>query len=258
MPISLHDQFILVTENGKRFYLSLSKTEQTHHIPSLGSVSSDFFFDKEYGIPFRIGMHRALALPPTLGDRVATLKRKAQLITPKDIAPILFYGDIRSKQKVLEAGTGSGAMTLALASTVAPDGNVVSYDIREDFSSFARENLRTHGLDHIVRFVVADVNEGIDETDFDRAVVDIPEPWPALPELHAALKVGGVLVLYLPTTNQIIRSLEALKELPFVDIRVVDVTEREHKPNEKAFRPENLQLVHTGYLLFARKVEEGF
>ena len=150
------------------------------------------------------------------------------------------------------------AMTLALARTVGPEGKVVSYDIRKDFSSFARDNLRTHGLESLVRFVVADVNEGIDEEDFDRAVVDIPEPWPALPKLHAALKVGGVLVLYLPTTNQIIRSLEALKELPFVDLRVVDVTEREHKPNAKAFRPENLQLVHTGYLLFARKVEEGF
>ena len=258
MPISLNDQFILVTESGKRFYLSLDKAEKPHHLPSLGSVNSDFFFDKEYGVPFRIGMDRAMALPPTLSDRLAVLKRKAQLITPKDIAPILFYGDIRGGQKVLEVGTGSGAMTLALARTVGPEGKVVSYDIRKDFSSFARDNLRTHGLESLVRFVVADVNEGIDEEDFDRAVVDIPEPWPALPKLHAALKVGGVLVLYLPTTNQIIRSLEALKELPFVDLRVVDVTEREHKPNAKAFRPENLQLVHTGYLLFARKVEEGF
>jgi len=258
MPITAHDQIILLTENEKRFYLSLNKPDQVHQLPSLGSVASDFFFDKEYGVPFMIGMHRVVALPPTLPDRLATIKRKAQLIIPKDISAILFHGDIRSGQKVLELGTGSGSMTLALASAVAPDGEVVSYDIREDFSSFARENLKRYGLDHVVRFVVRDVNEGIGETDFDRAVVDIPEPWPVLPELHLALRVGGILTLYLPTTNQIISSLEAMKKLPFVDLRVIDVTEREYKTSERAFRPENLQLVHTGYLLFARKVKEGF
>jgi len=256
MPIQLKDSFVLINKRGKKFFLQLKESEEWHHLGSMGALSTSFFLDKEYGVPFQIEGSKVVALPPTLQDRLLTIKRKAQIITSKDIAPILFYCDIKKGQKVLEIGTGSGAMTLALASSVSPDGKVVSYDLRKDFSSFARKNLERNGLEHLVEFVVGDVNKEKGEEEFDRCVVDIPEPWNILEAIHRLLKTGGILAIYLPTANQVIGTLEAMKELPFFEVRVIEVTEREYKVNERAFRPENLQIVHTGYLIFARKIKE--
>ncbi len=254
MTIRQGDQLILVNSKGKRFFLSLDEPGKTHRLPGLGSLASDFFFDKEFGQPFKLGMDTVMALPLTLEGELQTIKRKAQIITPKDAAAVLFFGDIRPGQRVLEVGSGSGAMTLALARAVSPGGEVCSYDIREDFSDFARQNTKAHGLEDVVTFRVRDIFEGSADGVFHRIVVDIPQPWPSLPQLYDAMETGGVLTLYLPSANQVIQTLEHLEGLPFMDIRVMCSDLREYKANAKAFRPENQQLVHTAYLVFARKV----
>ena len=258
MQIQLNHHLVLLAEGDKRFHLVLSNPQQNHNLPGLARVSTAFFLDKEYGVPFMVGMKQAIALPPTLDDRPTTLRRKAQMIVPKDVCSILYHADIGPGQLVVELGSGSGAMSIALAQTLGSKGRLVSYDIREDFSNFASENVRKAGLGDTVQFKVGDAREGIDEEEVDRVMVDIPDPWEALPHIHKALKLGGILCLYLPSANQVIRALEALEQLPFVDTRVITSYQQEHKANHKAFRPDNLQLVHTAYLIFARKVEKGF
>jgi tRNA (adenine57-N1/adenine58-N1)-methyltransferase len=174
---------------------------------------------------------------------------------PKDIGYILLKLSVMPGARVLEAGTGSGGLTLALARAVGPHGRVYSYEQRADILRLARHNLDALGLLDSVDFKLQDIGEGFDETDVDALFLDVRRPWAYLSQTAAALKDSGFFGSIVPTTNQVtelLRGLEALQT--FGHIEVEEITLRPYKAVPNRLRPVDRMVAHTGYLIFARKV----
>jgi len=187
-------------------------------------------------------------------DKLQGLKRKAQIILPRDAAQIIMNCSIETGHKVLEAGIGPGSLTIALATTVAPDGKIFSYDKREDFIEHSMKNLNMAELDKYVTTKVKDVTTGIDEKDLDAIVLDIPNPWDAIYHAYKALKPGGYLCTYSPLSTQVEKTVEEIKKHGFIEVKTMENIQREIVVSENGIRPSFDMLGHTGYLTFARKV----
>jgi tRNA (adenine57-N1/adenine58-N1)-methyltransferase len=161
---------------------------------------------------------------------------------------------IEPGQAVLEAGIGSGSLTIALASAIGQGGKIISYDIREEFIDHAMKNLRQAGLTKNVATKLKDVTEGIDEQDIDAVILDIPNPWAAVGHAWKALKVGGYLGTYSPLISQVEQTVNAIKLYPFIECKTYENIQREMVVSKHGTRPSFEMLGHTGYLTFARKV----
>jgi len=157
-------------------------------------------------------------------------------------------------KKVLECGTGSGALTLAFAYAVGEEGRVITYEKEERFFHLAKRNLERFGLAHRVELKLKEVVDSFEETNVDAVFLDVREPWLLLKPAWDALKPGHPLGILVPTTNQVSQTLTHLLSLPFKDVEVLEILVRRYKPNPERLRPEDRMVAHTGYLIFAKKV----
>lgn len=194
-------------------------------------------------------------LQPSLADLLNDLKRNTQIMYPKDIGFILTTMSIGPGQTVMEAGTGSGSMAVALAYAVGPQGHVISYERRPEFQALARKNLERLGLDGRVEFKLRDIMEGFDEKDVDAFFLDVPNPWDYIAQVRAALKPGGFFCNLVPTTNQVSTLLFALRREHFAFIEVCELLLRYFKPEPTRLRPTDRMVAHSGFLTFARRIE---
>jgi len=194
-------------------------------------------------------------LQPSLADILNDLKRSTQIMYPKDIGYILTRLSVGPGQTVLEAGTGSGSMTVALAFAVGPQGRVITYEKREEFQNLARKNLERLGLAERVTFKLRDIATGFDETDADAFFLDVPNPWDYVSQVRAALKPGGFFCNLVPTFNQVETLLHALRREGFAFIEVCEILLRYYKPEPTRLRPTDRMVAHTGFLTFARRIE---
>ncbi len=246
------DLIMLYTPEGDHYLLRAeAKVFHTHR----DSVSLEAFWGKPYG-SLVVGKNGTpfYAVRPTLHDHLLKLRRATQIIYPKEIGLILLKLDVRPGKTVVECGTGSGALTMALAAAVGPQGRVITYEREERFQKLARENLERAGLAERVIFK-GEVTEEFEEKETaDALFLDVREPWELLPAAWKALKGGAPLGALVPTTNQVCRLLEALNTHPFVGIEVQEILQRFYKVNPERLRPEDRMVAHTGYLIFARKV----
>ncbi|HFC97086.1 MAG TPA: tRNA (adenine-N1)-methyltransferase [Thermosulfurimonas dismutans] len=202
-----------------------------------------------HGTPF-------YALRPVIHDYLMKLKRATQIIYPKEIGIILLKLDVGPGKTIVECGTGSGALTMALARAVGPEGRVITYEKEDRFRQLARENLKRVGLEGRVVFKGSAEPGFEEEEEADAVFLDVREPWDLLDTAWRALKGGAPFGALVPTTNQVSRLLQALGELPFVALEVQEVLQRFYKLNPERLRPEDRMVAHTGYLIFARKVWE--
>jgi tRNA (adenine57-N1/adenine58-N1)-methyltransferase len=194
-------------------------------------------------------------LQPSLADLLNELPRNTQILYPKDIGFILVTMSIGPGQRVIEAGTGSGSMTIALAHSIGPEGRVISYEHRQDFQNLARKNLARVGLESRVDFKLRDIAEGVDETDADAFFLDVPNPYDYIGQVRASLKPGGYFCTLIPTVNQVEKVLLALRAHRFAFIEVAEMLLRYYKPEPTRFRPTDRMVAHTGFLVFARRIE---
>lgn len=193
---------------------------------------------------------------PSLSDRLAAVRRGAQIVTPKDAARLLWLASVGPGDAVAEAGAGSGALTIALAHGVGPTGSVTTFDRRTDFLEEARANVRRAGLEERVRFVLRDVGkDGLEGTGFDAVLLDLAEPWSVLASAWTALREGGYAVGFTPTYNQLERTVRRMRELSFEGVRALELLERELHVADSGTRPEFEMLGHTGFLCVGRKVD---
>jgi tRNA (adenine57-N1/adenine58-N1)-methyltransferase len=202
---------------------------------------------------------RYLALRPTLAEYVLEMPRGAQIIYPKDLASIGFFADIGPGQTVVEAGLGSGALTLVLLRLVGPSGRVVSYETREEFARRAQRNVEAR-LGPAVPLTVRaqDVYLGIEEREVDRVVLDLPEPWRLVESAAVALRPGGVFCAYVPTVPQAQRIHEALAAHPaFALAETFETLLRPWNIAGPSVRPAHRMVAHTGFLTLARRVQPG-
>jgi tRNA (adenine57-N1/adenine58-N1)-methyltransferase catalytic subunit len=199
---------------------------------------------------------RYRAVRPSLSDLLSAVHRGAQIVTPKDAAQILFLASVMPGGHVAEAGSGSGALTLVLASAVGPAGRVVSCDRRADFLENARTNVARAGWGDRVEFRVRDVaQEGWGEEGFSSVVLDLAEPWEVLAASRTALVSGGYVATYTPTYNQLERTVRRLREVGFGEVRASELIERGIHVGDGGTRPEFDMLGHTGFLAAGRKVD---
>lgn len=245
---------MVVGPEGKRHFHRLrpSGLIQTHH----GTLAHDALIGQSWGTTVRTHLDSGyLLLQPTLRDLLLSIKRRSQIIYPKDIGYILLRLSIGPGAKVLEAGTGSGALTIALAWFVGNDGLVHGIDRRPDMLKLTRENLNRVGLLHRVRLQELNVCEDtLDLNGLDAVFFDLPEPQAALDAAHQVLKPGGAFGSILPTTNQVSRLLEALPGLGFADLDTCEILLRFFKVVPERLRPTDRMVAHTGYLTFARRL----
>lgn len=249
-----NDLVLLIGQDRKQFILRLVEGGQlqTHrgcinHNDLLGQPLGREIFS-HLGYPF-------LALEPSAFDLVSQLKRTTQIMYPKDIGYLLLKLNIRPGSRVIEAGTGSGGLTVCLARIVGEQGRLYSYEVRQDILNLAQRNLQSLGLDDSVEFKLRDIADGFDEVDADALFLDVRRPWAYLLQVVEALKNGGFFGAILPTTNQVIELVRALEaERSFGHIEVEEVLVRSYKAVPARLRPMDRMVAHTGYLVFARKV----
>ena len=187
-------------------------------------------------------------------DRLETLQRHTQVIYPKDAAYILLTADIGPGSRVVEAGTGTGYMTALLAWHVRPSGKVYTYEIRKDFYEKALKNLEALGVIQYIEAKNKDIKKGIDEKEVDAVILDMPDPWNVVEEAKNALIHGGTIAIFVPTIPQLEKTVVSLRKADFKRIEPIEIQLRKYKPVPEELRPETLGIIHTGYVVFARKL----
>jgi tRNA (adenine57-N1/adenine58-N1)-methyltransferase catalytic subunit len=226
---------------------------QTHR----GELKHDDIIGKPWGsrLTSHTG-HSFFLMRPGFADLITEIKRNTQIIYPKDIGYIVMVMGIGPGVHVLEAGTGSGALTAAFAYLVGDSGRVTSYEKREQMQNLARNNLTRLGLLDRVELKLGDVIDGFEERNVDAVFLDLPNPYDYLAQVKDSLKLGGFLGLILPTANQVSRTLEALRIHDFAFPEVCEIMLRFYKPDWERLRPTDRMVAHTGYLVFGRSVAE--
>lgn len=250
--VEQNDIVVLVDESLRKILVATSG--KTDKIRGIGVIDPQTLVGKTYGEKLTIGSKQFWLLIPSLQDKLQGLRRQAQIILPRDAAHILMNCAIEPGQTVLEAGIGSGSLTIALASAVAPDGKIISYDIREEFVDHAMKNLKQASLANLVTTKIKDVTEGIEEQDLDAVVLDIPNPWAAVGHAWKALKIGGYLGTYSPLISQVEQTVNEIAKYTFIECKTYENIQREMIVSKHGTRPSFEMLGHTGYLTFARKV----
>ena len=248
------DHVSLVDEK-QRCYI-IDTTHNTDRFKGVGVFNPAELIGLAYGSRKIIGTKQFWVLPLSLPDALQGLKRNAQIILPKDAAQIIVHCSITSGSTILEAGIGSGALTTILAASVAPTGHIISYDNREEFIDHAMNNLKQACLDKYVTTHIQDVTKNIFETDLDAIILDIPNPWDAINHAWNALRIGGYLCTYSPLISQVEQSVKKMQSLPFIQMKTIELLEREMIVSVHGTRPSFHMLGHSGYLTFARKIDK--
>jgi len=238
--------YLVKVEKGKSFH--------THR----GFIEFDDLIGKEYGSTVLSNLRAEFTvLRPLLRDYIMKSVRRTQITYPKDVALMVMFSGIGPGSRVVEAGTGTGALTTALAHYVKPDGRVYSYEIREEFLKNAEKNLKRVGLADFVELKNNDVIAGIDESDVDAVILDLATPWLVVPHAYTALKSCGTVISFSPTIDQVVKTVESLKDNSFVDIETVECLMRRMQTERGRTRPQTLMTGHTGYITFARKASKS-
>ena len=249
-----NDLVLMLAPDDKRFLIRMTPGLQLH--THRGFIPHDAIIGQPFGSAVKTQMgERFLLLQPSTFDLVMHIKRASQIVYPKEIGYILLRMNIVPGARVIESGTGSGGLTLALSRFVRPGGCIYTYDEREDMLELARKNLERVGALDVVQLKQRDIRAGFDERDVDALFLDVREPWMFLAQAHVALKGGGFFGSLVPTANQLTDLLREMESYGgWTDVEVTEILMRQYKPVADRLRPEDRMIAHTGYLLFARAV----
>jgi tRNA (adenine57-N1/adenine58-N1)-methyltransferase len=225
-----------------------------------GKICIEDLIGHEEGIVVRSSLNEPfLVFRPTLPQLVPNLPRSAQVIYPKDIGAILVWADLFPGARVVEGGIGAGALSIALLRAVGGEGQLISYEIREDFAELARKNVaRYFGPAANWTVKIGDVASELNETAIDRVILDLPEPWQVVGSAWRALRPGGILLCYLPTVLQVKSLVDALREdNRFACIETTESLMRYWHIKGISVRPQHRMVAHTGFLTSARRLAEN-
>jgi len=250
---------IVLLDRKDREYLARLERDRPIAIRG-GKISVDDIIGRDEGSVVRSSLNEPfLVFRPSLAQLIPNLPRSAQVIYPKDLGPILVWADIFPGARVVEAGVGAGALSIALLRAVGNDGQLISYEIRADFAELAKKNVaRYFGPAPNWTVKIGDVAERIEETDIDRMILDLPEPWQVIHAAWKALRPGGVLLCYLPTILQVKSLVDALRDdKRFACIETSESLMRFWHIKGMSARPQHRMVAHTGFLTSARRLAGG-
>jgi tRNA (adenine57-N1/adenine58-N1)-methyltransferase len=263
MPEQIEKQSIRLTQKGdliqlvglnfKSYIFALEEGKELH--THRGVIKHDNLIGIPWGSQVFSHMDSPFfLLQPSLPDLIKETPRATQIMYPKDIGQILLTMGIGPGTTVIEAGTGSGGLTTALAFAVGTTGKVISYEVKEEHQAKARKNIARIGLSERVEFKIRDIAEGFDEQDVDALFLDVANSYEYIEQARKTLKPGGYFGSILPTTNQVTKLLVSLRRNDFAFIDVCEIMQRYYKPEPSRFRPTDRMISHTGFLIFARPI----
>ena len=249
--LQVGERVMLIDGKDRRYLITLREGSAFH--THAGIVQHDDLIGAPEGSTVKGNAERSfIVLRPTLADVVLKMPRGAQVIYPKDLGAILLQADIGPGMRVLEAGVGSGALSMTLLRAGAV---VTGYEIREDFALQATKNVHDMlGTDVSYKIEIRDVTLGIDEQDLDRIILDMPEPYAVVEHAIKALRPGGIFLAYLPTINQTQLLRETLRQFSFGMEETVEILRRTWHIDGRSVRPDHRMVAHTGFLTSARRL----
>jgi len=251
------DACLLFDRKGRRYLIELIAGAEFHH--HHGALPHDEIIGTEEGSTLQSSRGRPLVvLRPRLADFALKMPRGAAVVYPKDSGAILVWADIQPGSLVVEAGTGSGALTMALSRAVGSEGRVITFEAREDHAAVARKRIKGFfgEIPGNIDLRVGVVEEGILGLQPDRVVLDLPEPWHTVPVAAAQLAPGGIFCCYLPTVPQVQEVRAALDQAnAFLDAMTFEMMMREWAVDGRSVRPSHRMIGHTGFITVARKLE---
>lgn len=254
-PTIAYGDLVMLVGKDRRTFLRTVTAGQRFEC-HLGFLDYDALVGLPYGVQVRTNAgYRLFVLAPHTDDIIRHLQREGQIIFPKDLGYIALKLGIRPGTRVIEAGTGSGALTLMLALLVGDEGHVYSYEVQPRMQARAMANLRRLGLESRVTFYLRDIAEGFDERDVPALFLDVREPWRYLDQARAALRGSGFFGAIVPTINQVIELAARLYEGPWYMLEIEELIRRSYKTIPERIRPDDQMIGHTGFLVFARAVE---
>jgi tRNA (adenine57-N1/adenine58-N1)-methyltransferase len=240
---------ILVDERGKKY---IARDEEFH--TNFGFIKKEDIQSAKPGDILKTHLgHNFRVLNANINDYIDLMERKCSIILPKDIGIITAYTGMGAGNKVVEAGTGAGSTALHFGNIVGVNGEVHSYEIREDFFEIAKRNIENFGLKNVY-IKCRDITKEIEENDVDVVFLDLPKPWDVIQYAEKSLKIGGFIVSYTPYIEQVQIMHRVLKKFDFSNINTLECILREIEVKSKGTRPKTRAAGHSGYLTFARKV----
>jgi tRNA (adenine57-N1/adenine58-N1)-methyltransferase len=260
-PFQPGDRVLLIDARDRRYLITLATGKRFHS--HLGSIEHDDLIGAPEGCTIKSsGGSNLFVFRPTLADYVLKMKRGAQVVYPKDIGLILVYADLFPGATVIEAGAGSGSLTLALARAVGESGRVISYETREDHYERAAANVAAWyegvgGKPENIELRLGDVFADLGERGVDRIILDLPEPWRAVGTTTESLAPGGIMCCYLPTVPQVSETVEAMRKGGFGLIKTLEGLVRSWNVEGQSVRPDHRMVAHTGFILVGRKLSSG-
>lgn len=247
---------VFLYKDERRNFLIKAQGGRLH--TDLGFIELKDLYDKEYGQKIETNLkHAFYILRPYLHEMVMKVKRKTQILYPKDIGIILTKANIFPGARVIESGAGSGSLTTALANFVRPNGKVYSYERNEEFLENAKKNLTKYGLNEWVEFKLREVTDEYDEKEVDFVMIDIGSPWDLIDAAYKSLKGGAQLATICPTFEQLTKMVFTLEEKGFTNIESLEMFVRKILVRRGKTRPEQRMPSHTGWLVFATKIFKG-
>jgi tRNA (adenine57-N1/adenine58-N1)-methyltransferase len=257
-PLRENEPVVLLDRKDREYLARLQKARPISIRG--GRIAVDDIIGRDEGIAVRSSVNEPfLVFRPTLPQLIPNLPRNAQVIYPKDIGPILLWADLFPGARVVEAGVGAGALSMALLRALGKDGELISYELREDFAELARKNVsRYFGPAPNWTVKLGDVAAELDETAVDRVVLDLPEPWQVVKRAWSALRPGGILLCYLPTVLQVKSLADALREDGrFACLETSENLMRFWHFKGLSARPQHRMVAHTGFITSARRLADG-
>ena len=248
------DNVLLISEGNRRWLVKVERGKefQTHK----GIIKFDQIVGRDYGFILESSIGKNfLVLEPLIYDYIIKTKRSTQIIYPKDAAIITLFSGIHPGSTIIEAGIGSGALTISLANIIRPNGKIYAYEIKKEYISVAKKNLERAKLSKFVEIKHRDAINGFDESNVDIVVLDLTTPWLVIPVAYKALKNSGILVSYSPTIDQVQKTVKSMIENNFVDNHTIECLVREWQIAPNKVRPYMRMIGHTGFITFGTKIK---
>ena len=241
---------MILDERGKKYVLKPGEEFQS----DLGIVKADVLDNAEVGYEVKSHLdHTFKIMKPNINDFIDIMDRRCSILIQKDIGQVLAHTGLGYGARVVDAGTGAGAIALNFGNVVGPEGEVFTYEIREDFAEVAGKNIEKFGITNI-HVKNKDIKEGIDEDNIDLVFLDLPKPFEIFEDVMESLNVGGWLCVYAPYIDQAETSYRVAKKMGFYNLEIFETLERGLEVRPQGVRPKTRMVGHSGYLLFARKL----
>ncbi|WP_224425072.1 tRNA (adenine-N1)-methyltransferase [Methanobrevibacter sp. TMH8] len=242
---------IIMDERGKKYLIDQKSEFQS----DLGIISQEDIAKAEVGQSLITHLDKEFkVIKPNVNDFIDLMDRRCSILIQKDIGTVVAKTGLGSGSRVVDAGTGAGAIALNFGNIVGREGNVYSYEIREDFAEVAKKNIVSFGLDNIIEIKNKDIKTGIDEEKIDLVFLDLTKPYEIFENVYECLNLGGYLAVYAPYIDQIETSYRVAKKLGFNDLSIIETLEREIEVRTQGTRPKTRMVGHSGYLMFGRKL----